>query len=106
MIFSHIKYAQYRESLKITEEIPTGMSYVHTTELRVKRNRIVFKDSTDKDNYILLNDADVKSYIETRRIELEAEKKAAQEARLAELKETHMQSQEVETETTTETKTE
>lgn len=86
MIFSHIKYAQYRESLKITEEIPTGMSYVHTTELRVKRNRIVFKDSTDKDNYVLLNDADVKSYIETRRIELEAARKAELKQRKAEAK--------------------
>lgn len=106
MEFTNIKLTKHRESLKIVEEIPTGMAYVHTTKLRVKRNKIVFKDSTDKDNYILLNDADVKSYIETRRTELKAEKKAAQEARLAELKEAHMQSQEVETETTTETKTE
>lgn len=78
MEFSHIKYLKHRESLKIVEEIPTGMSYVHTTELRVKRNKIVFEDSTDKDNYVLLNDDDVKSYIETRRIELKA--KAASEA--------------------------
>lgn len=86
MIFSHIKYAQYRESLKITEEIPTGMAYVHTTKLRVKRNKIIFRDSNDKDNYVLLNDADVKSYIETRTIELEAARKAELEQRRTEAK--------------------
>lgn len=86
MEFPSIKYTKYRESLKIVEEIPTGMAYVHTTKLRVKRNKIVFRDSTDKDNYVLLNDADVKSYIETRTIELETARKAELEQRKAEAK--------------------
>lgn len=86
MEFPSITYTKYRESLKIVEEIPTGMAYVHTTKLRVKRNKIVFKDSTDKDNYVLLNYADVKSYIETRTIELETARKAELKQRRAEAK--------------------
>ena len=106
MEFSSVKYCKYMKSLQIEEDIPTGKTYVNNKTFRTFKNHIVFKNKTDKSNYVLLEDSEVESYITTRRAELKAEKKAAQEARLAELKEARMQSQEVETETTTETKTE
>lgn len=98
MEFSSVKYCKYMRSLQIEEDIPTGKTYVNSKTFRTFKNHIVFKNKTDKSNYVLLEDSEVESYITTRRAELKAEKKAAREAQI--------QSQEIKTETTTETKTE